>query len=211
MKNTLAIIGAGTLGQHIAHYAAISGKFSNIVFFDDSMDIDNENHYGKIIGNISDIKKYIKEDEIHNILIGIGYKHMELRRELYNQFVSLISFPNIIHTSCYVDKSVFIGNGSVLLPGCIIDKDCVIGNNIFFNPGCIIAHDNRIQDHTFLGPGVKTSGFVNIGSCCFFGTGTNMVDNIDIGDYINTGAGTLITKSINEPGIYKGIPGKQAK
>lgn len=211
MKNTLAIIGAGVLGQHIAHYASLSGKFSNIVFFDDVMDIDHGNHYGKVIGNISDIKKYIKGDKIHNLVIGIGYKHMEMRRELYNQFFSLISFPNIIHTSCYVDKSVIIGNGSVLLPGCIIDKDCVIGNNIFFNPGCIIAHDNRIQDHTFFGPGVKTSGFVSIGSCCFFGTGTNMVDNINIRDYVNTGAGTLITKSINKPGIYKGVPGKQTK
>jgi sugar O-acyltransferase (sialic acid O-acetyltransferase NeuD family) len=211
MKNTLAIIGAGDLGQHIAHYAALSNEFSDIVFFDDTMDTGFENSYGKVIGSVSSITNSIKTGEINNLLIGIGYKHMEIRENLYNQFGAIIKFPNIIHESCYIDKSVLIGNGNVLLPGCIIDKGCMIGNNIFFNPGCIIAHDNNIQDHTFFAPGVTTSGFVNIGSCCFLGTRTNMVDNIIIGDNIQTGAGTLITKNITESGIYKGIPGKLTK
>jgi sugar O-acyltransferase (sialic acid O-acetyltransferase NeuD family) len=211
MKNALAIIGAGDLGQHIAHYAKLTGKFKNVVFFDDTMEIGTEKNYVRVIGKISDINKYIKSNEIQHLLIGIGYKHMEVREKLFNQFASLINFPNIIHKSCYIDKTILIGSGNVILPGCIIDKGSVIGNNIFFNPGCIISHDNKIMDHTFFGPGVKTSGFVRIGSCCFFGTGTNMIDNITIGDHIKIGAGTLITKSLNVPGIYKGIPGKKAK
>ena len=211
MKNTLAIIGAGILGQHIAHYANVSCKFTEFVFFDDMEEIGSENNFGEVVGKISDINKFIKADKIHHLLIGIGYKHMELRKNLYNQFVSLINFPNIIHKSCYIDKTTLIGNGNVILPGCVIDKGSLIGNNIFFNPGCIISHDNKINDHVFFGPGVKTSGFVRIGSCCFFGTGTITIDNITIKDFINTGAGTLITKSLNEPGIYKGIPARKSK
>lgn len=211
MKNIIAIIGAGVLGQHIAHYAKLTGKFSKVVFFDDTMGIGSENNFGVVIGKTSDINRYINADEIQHMLIGIGYKHMEARKNLYNQFIPLINFPNIIHKSCYIDNSTLTGNGNVILPGCIIDRGSVIGNNIFFNLGCIISHDNTINDHTFFGPGVKTSGFVRIGSCCFFGTGTNMIDNITIGAYIKTGAGTLITKDLNEPGIYKGIPGRKTK
>jgi sugar O-acyltransferase (sialic acid O-acetyltransferase NeuD family) len=211
MKNVLAIIGAGVLGQHIAHYAKLSGKFIDIVFFDDTIRTGTENNYGRVIGKVPDIDKNIKNGEIQNLLIGIGYKHMKIRKELYDAFCLQISFPNIIHNSCYVDESVQFGRGNVILPGCVIDRGCIIENNIFFNPGCIIAHDNCIGEHTFFAPGVKTSGFVRIGACCFFGTGTNLIDNITIGENIRTGAGTLITKSLTEPGTYKGIPGRLTK
>jgi sugar O-acyltransferase (sialic acid O-acetyltransferase NeuD family) len=209
MKNILGIIGAGVLGQHIAHYAKLSGQFSSIVFFDDIMMIGSENKFGTIEGKISNIDVCIEKGNIQNLLIGIGYKHMELRENLFRQFAQSVNFPNLIYKSCYIDDSSAIGYGNVFLPGCIIDKGCTIGNNNFFNPGCIIAHDNIIHDHSYFGPAVITSSFINIGSCCFFGTGTKMVDHIVISDYITTGAGTLITKNINERGIYKGIPGKQ--
>lgn len=211
MKNALAIIGADVLGQHIAHYAKLEEKFTDIMFFDDSRVPGTNNNYGEIKGGISGIDKFIKEDKIQCMLIGIGYKHMERRRSLYEQFASQICFPNIIHPSCYVDSSTLTGKGNIFLPGCIVDKGCILGSNNFFNPGSLIAHDNIIGDHNYFGPGIKTSGSVKIGSCCFFGTGTNFIDEVTIGDNINTGAGTLITKSIFEQGTYAGIPGRKIK
>jgi sugar O-acyltransferase (sialic acid O-acetyltransferase NeuD family) len=206
MKNVLAIIGAGDLGLHIAHYSSLSSQFSKIVFFDDSILIGTENNYGKIVGKIADINKFIESDNIQNLLVGIGYKHMFLRKKLFDQFNLKISFPNIIHSSCYIDKTTIIGQGNILLPGCIIDKNSQIGNNNFFNPGCTLAHDCNIQNHTFFGPGVTISGFVRIGSCCFFGTRTTTIDNISIGDNINTGAGAVIIEDITYVGTYIGIP-----
>jgi sugar O-acyltransferase (sialic acid O-acetyltransferase NeuD family) len=208
MKNVLAIIGAGALGQHIAHYAQLTNKFSSIVFVDDIIKVGSYD-FGDILGNTSEVGKFIKADNIQNLLIGIGYNHMQKRKELFDKLSVSISFPNIIHPSCYIDKSTLIGNGNILLPGCIIDKGCTIGNNIFFNPGTIIAHDCNIQDHAFFGAGVNISGFVRTGSCCFFGTATSTVENITIGDNIRTGAGALVTKNINDPGTYIGIPARK--
>lgn len=208
MKNVLAIIGAGDLGRHIAHYAEIDSKFSRIVYIDDFVK-PGTYIFGDVLGNISEIDKFIKTDEIQNVLIGIGYKHMQKRKELFDSLNSSIYFPNIIHASCYVDTSTSIGYGNILLPGCIIDKGCKIGNNIFFNPGTIIAHDCEIKDHAFFGAGVNISGFVSVGYCCFFGTGTSTIDNITIGDNIRTGCGTIMNESINEPGTYAGIPARK--
>jgi sugar O-acyltransferase (sialic acid O-acetyltransferase NeuD family) len=210
MKNVLAIIGAGALGQHIAHYAQLTDKFSKIVFVDDTVKVGIYS-FGNVCGNISEIDKLIKVGEIQNLLIGIGYKHMQKRKTLFDQFSMSISFPNIVHSSCYIDKTTLIGNGNILLPGCIVDKGCTIGDNIFFNPGTIIAHDCSIKSHSFFGVGVNISSSVKTGSCCFFGTGTSTIDNITIGDNIRTGAGALITKSIIVSGTYIGIPGRQIK
>lgn len=211
IKETLGIIGAGDLGQLIAHYAKISDQFAKIVFFDDFQKPNSYNEYGLIAGNTSQIELFIHQKKIQHLLIGVGYNHMDARESFFEKYSKLIHFPNIIHSSSYVDYTTKMGAGNILLPGCVIDKGCSIGNNIFFNPSCIIAHDNSIKDHTFFGPGVKISGFVHIGKKCFIGTGTTTVDNLSVGDNISTGAGTVITKNISKQGTYIGAPARMIK
>jgi sugar O-acyltransferase (sialic acid O-acetyltransferase NeuD family) len=209
MKSILGIIGAGVLGQHIAHYATLTRRYSKVLFFDDIINIGTENNYGTVIGRISDVGGFIQASKIHNLIVGIGYKHMMIRKQIFEQFESLINFPNIIHKTCFVDKTVQIGSGNVLLPACIIDKGCILGNNIFFNPGCIIAHDNCIDDHCFFAPRVTTSGFVKIGEACFLGTGMQTINNIKINNNIIIGAGTVVDKDLETCGTYIGIPARK--
>lgn len=210
-KGTLGIIGAGDLGQHIAHYAKMSDQFDEIIFFDDFQKPGSYNEYGLIAGNTSQIELFINKQKIQHLLIGVGYNHMDARESFFEMYAKLIHFPNLIHPSVYMDYTTKIGSGNILLPGCVIDKDSIIGNNIFLNPSCTLAHDNNIKDHSFFGPGVKTSGFVTIGKKCFIGTGTTTVDNLSIGDNISTGAGTVITKSISKQGTYIGAPARMIK
>lgn len=210
-RGVLGIIGAGDLGQHIAHYAKLANQFDEIIFFDDFQKPGSFNNFGLIAGNTSNIESFIDEERIQHLLIGVGYNHIDARAVFFEKYSELISFPNIIHPSSYIDTTTKMGAGNIILPGCIIDKGCNIGNNVFLNPGCIIAHDNTIKDHSFFAPGVSTSGFVNIGEKCFIGTGTTSVDNLSIGDNISTGAGTVITKSISKQGTYIGAPARMIK
>ena len=207
-SNTLTIIGAGVLGQHIAHYALQTNTFTSISFIDDTCPPNTLTEYGRVIGSIEQISQLIDLGAIKNLAIGIGYKHFELRTTIFEKYIKKIHFPNITHPKAYIDKSVSIGSGNVILPGCIIDKNTEIFNNVFLNPGCIIAHDCSLQSHSFFGPGVKTSGFVQIGESCFLGTGTTIIDNLSITRNTTIGAGSVITKNINLPGIYKGVPAK---
>lgn len=207
-SRTLHIIGAGILGQHIAHYALQHCNYNSVAFFDDVSQIGITNQYGSIIGRTNSIESRIVSGEITNLLIGIGYKHMTVRNSFFQKFSPLVHFPNIIHPSSYVDKSVKIGKGIIILPGCYIDKGTILEDNLFFNPGVVIAHDNNINHNTFFGPGVRTSGFVSIGKNCFLGTGTCTVDNISICDNTFTGAGTVITKDILSSGTYIGNPAR---
>lgn len=210
-KGTLGIIGAGDLGQHIAHYAKVINQFDEIVFFDDSQKTGSSTPLGIIAGKTSQIESFIKANKIQFLFIGIGYKHMNIRASFYEQFYSLVAFPNIIHPTVYMDTTTQIGSGNIFLPGCIIDKGCIIGNNNVFNIGCTLAHDNIIKSHSIFGAAVITSGYTTIGSQCFIGTGTTTVDNISVCDNIYTGASTLITKNIEIAGTYIGIPARIKK
>ncbi len=208
MNNVLGIIGAGVLGQHIAHYAILSKEFARIVFFDDTFEKGAITNHGIVVGSLNDVRQQIESNLIQNLVIGIGYNHLERRESIFNEYQSLINFPNLIHNTCYIDCTVLLGHGNIFLPGCIIDMGSVVGNNNFFNPGVILAHDNSLGNHNFFAPGVRFSGFVKTGSKCFLGTGTVAVDNIEITDDVKTGAGSLINKNLNVAGLYYGVPAK---
>lgn len=209
MNDVLGIIGAGVLGQHIAHYAILTGNFSKIVFYDDTLIVGENTNNGVVAGSLNDINIHIANNTINFLLIGIGYNHMKIRESQYVKYNEHIEFPNIIHNSCYIDSNVEIGKGNILLPGCIVDKGTIIGNNNFFNPGVVIAHDNKIGNHNFFAPAVKNSGFVNIANKCFIGTGATIIDNINISDSIKVGAGAVVTKNINKSGLYYGVPARE--
>src|SRR5699024_4749039 len=105
---TLAIIGAGELGKQIAHYAITDNHFSKIVFFDDFTQEEFINGH-PVIGGIDSINKVYLKERFNALMIGIGYKHMKVRKQLFNHFKKLnIPFAKIIHSTSYVDPTANI-------------------------------------------------------------------------------------------------------
>ncbi|MDX2303126.1 MAG: NeuD/PglB/VioB family sugar acetyltransferase [Microscillaceae bacterium] len=202
----LAIIGAGHLGQLIAHHTIENQELVMAGFYDDFQTKGRFVGSAKILGDISEIEKDFSEGVFDKIIIGIGYKHPELRKELYETFQDKIPFANIIHNKAIVDSSVEMGEGNVILAGSILDMHVRIENNVFINPGCVIAHDSIIASHTFLAPAVNIAGFASIGASCFLGINTTIIDHIAVCNWVRTGASSTVTKSITEKGLYVGSP-----
>lgn len=75
----LAIIGAGDLGIQIAHCAKRNGK--EVVGFFDDFACPGINIIGiSVLGKISDI--HYLSTQFDELLIGIGYKHMDFREHI---------------------------------------------------------------------------------------------------------------------------------
>lgn len=207
----VALIGSGTLAQHIAHYLIASSKYTVTGFYDDYKKTGDKTKYGKIIGSLDKIIPDFEKKKFDELIIGIGYNHLEFRKQVFDKFSSVIPFTSFIHDSCYVDPSCKVGAGIIALPGCIFDMNVNLSDNIFFNINCTISHDSKIGSHNFFGPSVKIAGFVKLGEFCFIGIGTTIIDNIEICSGTRTGGGAVITKSISSPGIYVGMPAKFLK
>jgi hypothetical protein len=73
---TLAIIGSGDLGQQIAYYAVSDNHFDRVVFIDDFSDLSEKNGIS-IIGRTNQLDELYAEGMFDEIIIGIGYKHIE--------------------------------------------------------------------------------------------------------------------------------------
>jgi sugar O-acyltransferase (sialic acid O-acetyltransferase NeuD family) len=204
---TLAVIGAGDLGQLIAYHAITDGHYANVVFFDDTKAKNTLVDGYAVIGGLNDIGESYKLNSFTEVIIAIGYKHLPFRKELFRKLEDAsIPFGQLIHSSCYVDKSCKLGKGVVLLPGCCLDRNVIINDNVLLNTGCTIAHDTQIGRHCFLSPRVAIAGFTVLDELCVIGINTTIIDNVKVCSMVQTGGGAVIIKSITEAGLYVGVP-----
>jgi sugar O-acyltransferase (sialic acid O-acetyltransferase NeuD family) len=203
MSKILAILGAGELGRQIANFAINDLHYLEVVFYDDFSTERN------VMGKSDALIKDYSDNKFDELIIGIGYHHLQARKEKHEAFKNKIPFGRIVHSSSWVDNSASIGAGCIIYPKCTIDKNVTIDDNTILNLNCTIAHDTKIGSHSFLAPSVSVAGFCSIGEQCFLGTGTIISDSVTIISNIKSGAGTVIVKNLDQPGLYVGIPSKK--
>jgi sugar O-acyltransferase (sialic acid O-acetyltransferase NeuD family) len=204
---TLAIIGSGDLGQQIAHYALCDKHYGKVVYFDDFTTQNMINGF-PVLGKTTEIISAFQNKQFDELLIGIGYKHLQVRKTLFEKLSVIIPFGTIIHSTSWVDTSTVIEKGCIIYPGCIIDAKAVIKANTILNIGCTISHDTTISSHCFLSPRVAIAGFVNVEECCILGINATIIDNLNIVANTQLGGATLVIKSIEKSGLYVGNPAK---
>lgn len=210
MNKTLAILGAGHLGQQIAHFAIADKHYKKVVFFDDFSKEKNVDGYS-ILGDAEAIIAEFRKNSFDELIIGIGYHHLEARKRLFQKLENDIPFGTILHTSAWVDPSAVIEKGCVIYPRCCIDSNALIAENTILNLSCTIAHDSCVGAHSFLGPSVSIAGFSNVGERCFLGINTTLTDTISICPGTFTGAAAVLIKDITESGLYVGNPAKKIR
>lgn len=207
----LAIIGAGDLGQQIAHHAEQYCGMEVVGFYDDTKEKGTEIKGYAVLGKIADLESDFSLKVFDKLMVGIGYRHMGFRKAVFERFYAKIPFANVIHPTAYIDKTCTLGTGLFILPGCMLDFKVVLEDNIMLNIGSCIAHDSVVKSHTFISPRVSVAGFTTIGTSCILGISTTVIDNIQIKDHIQTGAGAVVIDNLEIPGLYVGVPAKLKK
>ena len=109
----------------------------------------------------------------------------------------------------------------------------MFGDNCSINPYCIIyghgglevGNNVRIAAHTTIIPanhkyefvggkmthtGVNKMG-IKIGDNVWIGSGVKILDGVEIPNDVIVGAGAVISRTIDVPGVYAGVPAKLIK
>ncbi len=152
-----------------------------------------------------------------------------------------INKPNILHSkivnvnfgkNCKVIEPVNIygcniGENCFIGPFCEIQKDVVIGNNckiqshsficelVYIGSSCFIGHGVMFVNDLFSigGPAMGDKSLwkkTYIGNNVSIGSNTTILP-VKICDRVIIGAGSVVTKDINESGIYAGNPAKKIR
>lgn len=200
---TLAIIGAGHLGQQIAHYAIADKHYGDVVFFDDF--VQEQTVLGfSVLGKTADVKAAFADGKFDEALIGIGYHHLAVRQKVFETLE--VPFGRIVHSTSWIDPTAKVEAGCVIYPGCHIDAHSVISQNTVLNIGCTIAHDTTVGAHNFLSPRVAMAGFIKTGLRCILGINATVIDSVTLADDVRLGGGTVVTKNLETSGLYVGNP-----
>jgi len=80
--------------------------------------------------------------------------------------------------------------------------DTVIGDGVKIDNLVQVAHNCRIGEHTVIAGCAGIAGSATIGRHCLIGGGAGIVGHLEICDGVTVSGMTLVTKSINEPGVY---------
>lgn len=201
MNKKVAILGAGVLGQHLAHFITHYSNNEVIAFFDDTIEKNKKIDGIPVLGTKGDIYNF--KNNFDELAIAIGYKHLNVKENFVNEFKNLkIDLHTFIHPQAIIDKSVKIGKNVIIFPGTVIGRNVIINDSVVLHNNVVVCHDSIIGCGSFLGPNTALAGNVSIGNNCFVGIGTIIKDNISITDNSIVGAGSLVIKPILEKGTY---------
>lgn len=201
------IVGTSGFASEITEYINDNKEFNIKGYFDlNKDDYDRYCFKAPFLGN----EKNYKFSKGDNVVIAIAdYK---IREKLYLELKSKgVLFPNVIHKSCFISKSLIISEGAVLCPFVTLTSNCKIGINFQANIYSYIAHDCVIGNNVTFAPSVKCNGNVIIEDNVYIGTGAIIHQGkpgkpLVIGANSVIAAGSVVTKSVKKNTTVFGSP-----
>jgi len=209
----IVIIGAGGLGKEVAwlieNINSQKPTWNLLGFLEDEKYKENWGtivHGYPILGGNSWLGEYKK-----SIYIICAIGKSQVRKSVYEKFsiYSNVILASIIDPSVKIDKSVIVGEGSIICRNCTVTVDTNIGKGVLMNTGSSIGHDSNIGSFcTFLTNSI-VAGHATLGECCEIGSGAFILQGRTIVSNTILAPLSSILKDITEPGTYIGNPARR--
>ena len=172
-------------------------------FYDDNKELLHTTVCGiPVLGAVSELPDVAENSAV----IAIGDN--KIREQIAGKFKE-IRWVTLVHPYSWVDKSVEIGEGSVIFAGAVIQPDVKIGRHSIINTSASIDHDCKIGDFTHIAPGCHICGAAEIGNKILLGVGTSVIPCVKIADDIIIGAGSVVINDLIHKALYVGTPARQ--
>lgn len=201
----LVLVGASGHGKVCAEIAKLSEKYSEILFLDDDSLVKKCGKYD-VKGSSNDFAKYINEQTEFFVSIG-NHEHRRRIQEKIESAGGTITI--LIHPNAFISEDSTIGKGSAVMAGAVINTGTQIGNGVIINTLSSIDHDCTVGDWCHIAVGAHVCGTVSVGNNCWIGAGAVVKNNMIICDDVEIGAGAVVVKTIDELGLYVGVPAKK--
>lgn len=160
-----------------------------------------------VIGIDDDISDYITKADF---VVTVGFvKNPSTRIRLFNKVKNTGGrLASIIASSANVSKYATMGEGTVVMHHAFVNAGARIGDNVIINTFANIEHDVVIGAHSHISTGAMVNGCAHIGQSCFIGSQVVIANNVIVADDVIIGAGAVVTKNIEESGVYVGNPAR---
>jgi sugar O-acyltransferase (sialic acid O-acetyltransferase NeuD family) len=202
-KHQVIIMGAGGFGYELYQLLLDSKRYTVVGF----VDAKEKQEDGKLwLGGDKDLKKIKSKCDQAFIAIGDTQRKEKvyslLKREGFN-------LPVFVHPSAHVAQTVQMDEGTIVYPHVTLHHNVRIGKCGLINSNASVGHDTCFGDFVTLGPNTAIAGRITVANRVYVGIGAAMNENLNITDDVVIGAGSVVVSSIQEKGVYVGVPSKR--
>ena len=174
----LLIIGAGGHGRVVAETAELEGRWDNIMFLDDRIDVDFVLEH-RIIGRMDEYEQLKDQYEYAIVCIGDNEKRLGIIKKILRVGYKV---PVIIHPRAFVSKYSVVGDGSVVLAGVVINTGARIGMGCIININSCVDHDCVVGDGVHICSGAVVRSMCKIGMGSYIGAGSVVKSGMDLSE-----------------------------
>ena len=149
------------------------------------------------------------DPNIHIAMIVVS--NSKDRYDIVQRLPKETKFFSFIHPTALIMDNVEIGDGSFIGAYSILTTNIKIGKHTILNRSNHIGHDCIIGDYFSAMPGAIVSGNVIISDIVYMGNNSSIREKLSIHSSSIIGMNSAVIKSINESGVYVGVPVKKIK
>lgn len=209
----LIIIGCGGLGRETIWTAerinAEEPVWNILGFIDDNLQIQGHTVDGyKVIGTISDVKKYA--DAYFVCAVGNAKVRKRIVEKIKN--IADVKFATLIDPAAvFGNEKSEVGEGCIICGNTYVTVDIKIGNHVYIGGNATVGHDAQIGDFVTVYPGANVSGSTHIGTCSEIGTGSRVIQGLSVGSNTIVGAGAVVIRNLPSDCTAVGVPAQPIK
>ncbi len=207
MKKQICIIGTGGFAKEVLWLIHDLGRLPEVACFMEPDDIWQER---KMLG--IPVRPQSEFDAgLHTATIAIG--NSKIREKVVGQLPENTEYETLIHPAANLAPPAWrtIGEGCIIGAQAIVTCDVVIGKQVHLNCLTSVGHDCIIGDYTTTTAAVNISGDCKIGRHTYWGNGSTIRQGLQVCDEVVIGMGAVVTKNIEESGVYVGMPARKMK
>jgi sugar O-acyltransferase (sialic acid O-acetyltransferase NeuD family) len=189
-----ALIGAGGLATEIA-----SQMGGEVTFFV------NDEFIDRPTGKALPLSRF--DPRSYEVCVAIS--NPKVRSSIVHRLPNSTKFFTFIHPTAIILNNGGIGEGSFIGCHSIVMNGAILGMHAILNRGNHVGHDARIGDFFTALPSAIVSGNDQIGDRVMLGANSVVLEKLHICSDAVVGACACVTKHIQRPGAYIGIPAKK--
>lgn len=167
-----------------------------------------DSYYGyPVIGSDDDAESLFPEYGKYKVVLSPDSPKVRAKLE---QLYSAIGYDyaTVISPNAAISKFATVGKGTVVQDFVNVSAGTKIGNFVKLNTYCNVMHDNVVGDFSTIAPNAVSLGRITIGKSSYIGANATILPGLLIGDKVIVGAGSVVTKSVINNVIVKGVPAK---
>jgi len=200
----IIIVGAGSVGGHIASNLALYGIEGRLMgFVDDDLSKHGSNFCGfPILGDVA----WLMDKADLEVIIGIAFPRM--KAIIVNKLAvnSELEFPTLVAKNAWISNGTTLGKGVVIYPGTCINYGSQIQDFVVMNMNCAVGHHCTIGKFSSLAPTVSLGGHSTVGFSVELGIGCSTLQGVNIGSQTVVGGQCLVHQNLPENVVAVGVP-----